>query len=152
MSCGICYNEIKKKYVYCDICKDIYYCKSCYNNLKKYNYFVCPYCKCYSNVHIYLYLIKILKPIKKQYNKCLFKFLKDKQKYGSRNRLLFFNKEVYKNEIILVYKDLYGLDKNILNLMKLILKKDESNYTEEIIKACNYLIESKISVHWKRRT
>ena len=45
MSCGICYNEVKKKYAYCETCKDIYYCKKCYDNLKKYNYFACPFCK-----------------------------------------------------------------------------------------------------------
>ena len=148
MSCGICYNEVKKKYVYCETCKDIYYCKKCYDNLKKYNYFACPFCKGYSKIHVYLYLLKILNPIKKQYGKCLFKFLKDKEKYGSRNRLLFFNKEIYKDEIILVHKDFYAFDINTLNLMKVILKKDESNYTCEIIKSCNYLIslESKTSI------
>lgn len=142
--CGICYDFLKiKKYKYCSMCNNIYYCKDCIKNLKKYNFLSCPYCRLTSIEHYYNYFKNLLKPIKRQYNKCLFKFLQDKEQYGKRNRLIYFNKEKYNDEYILISKDLYNIDCNILKIFISLLNKDFSLYTNEIIKACNYLISVK---------
>lgn len=143
-NCAICLEDIKNYSNYCELCKEIYYCKSCIKQMKKNNFFKCPVCMTFQAKHALTFIKKLIIIIGKKYSKCLSKFLSNKEQYGKNRKLYIFNKCVYKNEYVLVLNEFFTCNTEILKIFLMHFKKEETEYKNEIKKSIEYVLSLRI--------